>query len=236
MFFITIFLVLFAFVAPYRGDLDYVNEYVDEVLSENLPRIVEKASLDTDELPDFYFNVQDTLSEAEEFEGTVLFHSGNLTGLNTLNRRFCRYSSRSSGNNKIVCNVFLPRVGVRYRGRYEAATELTTSYGVRVQQRDFYSEIVFRDVEAQIELTKLNDSEQPSITNLLLLGEGEVTKRFLYNDETKNRLFNRFYVPFHEISGPFYQHCDHLIQRILYDSYRDLIEKAFSTVEYPEHY
>ncbi|GFQ80077.1 uncharacterized protein TNCT_266801 [Trichonephila clavata] len=209
---------------------------MDEVLSEHLPRIVEKASLDTDEMPDFYFNVRDTLAENEEFEGTVLIHGGNLTGLNNVNRRFCRYSSHSSVNNRIVCNVILPRVGVRYRGRYEATTGLTNSYRVRVQQRDFYSEIVFRDVEAQIELTKLNDSEQPSITNLLLLGEGEVTKRFLYNDETKNRLFNRFYVPFHEISGPFYQKCAHLFQRIFYGSYREVLEKAFSTVEYPESY
>ncbi|GFY48179.1 uncharacterized protein TNIN_384651 [Trichonephila inaurata madagascariensis] len=236
MLFITVFLVLFAFVAPYRGDLDHLNEYVDEVLSENLPRIAEKASLDAYEIPDFYFNVQDTLAEAEEFEGTVLFHSGNLTGLNAVNRRFCRYLSRSSDNNRIVCNVVLPRVGVRYRGRYEATTGLTTSYGVRVQQRDFYSEILFRDVEAQIELTKLNDSERPSITNLLLLGEGEVMKRFLYNEETKNRFFNRFYVSFHEISGSFHQKCAHLFQKIFYGSYREVLEKAFSTVEYPEHY
>ncbi|GFX59455.1 uncharacterized protein TNCV_3667201 [Trichonephila clavipes] len=99
-------------------------------------------------MPDFYFNVRDTLREAEEFEGTVLFHSGNLTGLSTLNRKFCRYSSDSSDNNRIVCNIVLPRVGVRYRGRYEMTTGLTISYRVRVQQRDFYIEIVFRDVEA----------------------------------------------------------------------------------------
>ncbi|GFY44108.1 uncharacterized protein TNIN_458921 [Trichonephila inaurata madagascariensis] len=178
MLFITVFLVFFAFVTPYRGDLDHVNEYVDEVLSEHLPKIVEKASLSTYEIPDFYFNLEDTLAEAEEFEGTVLFHSGKLTGLNIVNRRFCRYSLRSSGNSKIVCNVVLHRIGIRYRGRYEATTGITTSYGVRAQQRDFFSEILFRDVEVQIELTQLNDSEQLSITNLLLLEEGEVTKNF----------------------------------------------------------
>ncbi|GFQ80065.1 uncharacterized protein TNCT_266731 [Trichonephila clavata] len=232
---IFVFLVTFAFVTPHR-DTIHVNEYVDEVLSEHLPRIVEKASLDIYKIPDFYFNVQDTLSEVEEFEGTVLFHSGNLTGLSTVNRRFCRYSSGSSDDNRIVCNIVLPRVDVRYSGRYEATTGLTTSYGVRVQQRDFYSEIVFRDVEAQIELTKLNDSEQPSITNLLLLREGKLMKLFQYNDVTKNRLFNRFYVPFHEISKPFYQKCAHLFQQLFYGSYREVLEKAFSTMEYPEYY
>ncbi|GFQ80061.1 uncharacterized protein TNCT_266711 [Trichonephila clavata] len=231
-----VFLAAFAFVTPYREDTSDVDEYVDEVLSEHLPRIVEKANLDAYKIPDFYFNVQDTVLEAEEFEGTVLFHSGNFTGLNTVNRKFCLYSPRSPGKNRIVCNVILPRVSVRYRGRYEATEGLTTFHGDRVQQRDFYSEVLLRDIEAQIELTKLRDGEEPSITNLLLLGEGEVSKIFQYNDVSQNRLFNQFYVPFHKISGPFYQKCAHLFQKIVYSSYREVLEKSFSTVDYPERY
>ncbi|GFX12409.1 uncharacterized protein TNCV_1035961 [Trichonephila clavipes] len=151
-------------------------------------------------------------------------------------RKFCRYSSESSENNRIVCNIVLPRVVVRYRGKYEATTGLTTSYRVRVQQRDFYSEIVFRDVEAQTELTKLNDSEQPSITNLLILREGEDTKVYQYIDVTQNHLFNQFYVPFHKINRPYYQKCAHLFQQLFYSSYKEVLEKAFSTVEYPGYY
>ncbi|GFU07160.1 uncharacterized protein TNCV_2700441, partial [Trichonephila clavipes] len=77
-------------VTPYRGDINHVNEYVDEVLSDHLPRLVEKANLDTTEMPDFYFNVQDSFVKSEVLDGTAIFHSGNLTGLNTLNRIFCR--------------------------------------------------------------------------------------------------------------------------------------------------
>ncbi|GFV42810.1 putative DD41D transposase [Trichonephila clavipes] len=84
----------------------------------------------------FYFNVRDTLREGEEFDGTVLFHSGNLTDLSTNNRKFYRYSSESSDNKRIVCSIVLPRVGVRYRGRYEVTTGLTTSYRL---SRDLFS-------------------------------------------------------------------------------------------------
>ncbi|GFV42808.1 uncharacterized protein TNCV_841621 [Trichonephila clavipes] len=198
--------------------------------------MVENANLDISEVQDFYFNVQDNLAEPEAFDGTVKFLSGNLTGLSAAHRGSCRSSSRTSSDIKIVCNVILPRVSVRYRGRYEATAGLTSSYGDRVQLREFYGEILFRDIEAQIELTKLNDGEEPSITNLLLLGEGEGVKRFMYNDVTRNRLFNQFYVPFHEISRPFHQKCVHLFQQIFYGSYREVLEKAFSTVEYPERY
>ncbi|GFU43965.1 uncharacterized protein TNCV_1878461 [Trichonephila clavipes] len=199
------------------------------VLSEYLPGYVEKANLNENELPDFYFNVQDTLSESDAFHGTVIFHSGNLTGLNEVPRRYCQHSLRSPGSLKIVCNIVLPRVGVVYKGRYEAITGLTTSSTDQVQQRNFYSEILLSDVEAQIELTKINDSEQPSITNILLLGEREVTKIFRFNDVTQNRLLNRFYVPF-------YEKCTYLFQQIFYGYYREVLEKAFSTVEYPDHY
>ncbi|GFQ80086.1 uncharacterized protein TNCT_266841 [Trichonephila clavata] len=222
-------------VAPYSGDIDHVNEYVDEVLSDHLPTVVEKANLDTTEMPDFYFNVQDPLVKAEVFDGTVIFYSGNLTGLSFVNRKYCGYLSRSSGSIRIVCNVVLPRVSVAYRGRYETTTGYITSENnkARVQQREFYSEILLKDVEAQIELTKLND-EHPSITNLLLLREGEVTKVFQYNNAYKNHVLNRFHVPYHEISGTFYQKFIHLFQQIFYGSYREVLENAFSTVEYPE--
>ncbi|GFQ80072.1 uncharacterized protein TNCT_266761 [Trichonephila clavata] len=234
---IFVFLAVFAFVTPYRGDSNNVEEYVDKVLSEYLPGYVKKANLDINELQDFYFNVQNTLSESEAFDGTVTFHLGNLTGLNAVHRRFCQRVLRSPGSLKIVCNVVLPRVGVTYRGRYEAITGFTNSNRDRVlQQRNFYSEILLNDVEAQIELTKLNDNEQLSVTNLLLLGEGEVTKVFQYNDATQNRLSNRFYVPYHEISGPFYQKCANLLQQVFYGSYRRVLEEVFSTIEYPERY
>ncbi|GFW31700.1 uncharacterized protein TNCV_4683721 [Trichonephila clavipes] len=217
-------------------DIDHVNEYVDEVLSDRLTSIVQKANLDSTEMPDFYFNVQDPLVKAEVFDGTVIFHSGNLTGLSSVYRKFCRYLSRSSGSIRIVCNVVLPRVSGAYRGRYETTAEYITSESNnnRVQQRDFYIVVFLRNVEAQIELTKLNDNEQPSISNLLILGEGEVTKVFQYNNVCKNRVLNRFYVPYHEINGPFYQKFTHLFQQIFYGSYREVLENAFSTVEYPE--
>ncbi|GFQ80092.1 uncharacterized protein TNCT_266871 [Trichonephila clavata] len=197
--------------------------------------MVEKANLDTTEMPDFYFNVQDPLVKAEVFDGTVIFHSGKLTGLSSVYRKNCGHLSRSSGSITIVCNVVLPRVSVAYRGRYETTTGYITSNNKdRVQQRDFYSEILLRDVEAQIELIKLNDNDQPSITNLLLLGEGEVTKVFQYNNVSKSHVLNHFYVPYHEISGPFYQKLVHLFQQIFYGSYREVLENAFSTIEYPE--
>ncbi|GFY37847.1 uncharacterized protein TNIN_144971 [Trichonephila inaurata madagascariensis] len=212
MLFVSVFLAVLVLVTPYRerGDLDHVNEYVDEVLSGHLPRIFRKASLDSNEMSDFYFNIQDPLVEAEVFDGSI----------------------------RIVCNVVLPRVSVAYRGRFEATTEYITSQNNKdkVQQRNFYSEVLLRNVEAQIELTKLKDNEEPSISNLLILGEGEVTKVFQYNDIFKNRILSRFYVPYHQISGPFYQKCSHIFQKIFYGFYREVLENAFSTVEYPEVY
>ncbi|GFX64100.1 hypothetical protein TNCV_1986251 [Trichonephila clavipes] len=90
--------------------------------------------------------------------------------------------------------------------------------------------------KAQTKVTTLNVSEPPSTTNLPLLGEREVTKEFRYNSETENHLSNRFYVHFHKISGPLYRKCSNRFQHIFYGSYREVLEEAFSTVEYPEHY
>ncbi|GFT30065.1 uncharacterized protein NPIL_617491 [Nephila pilipes] len=111
----------------------------------------------------------------------------------------------------------------------------TSTNGYRIQQRDTYGEIVARDVEAQIKLTTLNDIQKALVINLLLLGKDQVTNIYYYNDIMENSVLDRLYVPFHEISGPFYQKCNSVFQRVFYGSYRKVLGRAFSSLDYLEH-
>ncbi|GFQ80087.1 uncharacterized protein TNCT_266851 [Trichonephila clavata] len=224
-----------ALTSANREDQRDVEKYIDEVLSVQLPRHVENADLDVYELSDFYFNVIGYFAANEEYHGTVTFHRGNLTGLSTVHRRFCQRSLRSTDSVSIICNIVLPRVDVRYRGRYEVSTESSSSYKDQVRQRDFFGDISVRNVEAQIEVKTSVDGDKSSVTNLLLLNKGEFRKGFQYNDVHKN-LRKQLFVPFDEISEPFYKRSFYVFQQVFYGSFRSALERAVASVSYPREH
>ncbi|GFT16381.1 uncharacterized protein NPIL_570751 [Nephila pilipes] len=234
MLFIFLFLTGYAVATAYRVDEDAAfNRYIDNLLSVHLPRAVENSGLNTYELPDFSFNVQDSSVEDEFSEGVVTFHSGHLRGLSSVHRKSCEHSSRSSGAHSVICNIVLPRVDVRYRGQYEVTSTYTSSYRDQVHRRDFYGEILARDLEAQIEVMIFDGDRSPSLKNLVLLGKGEVTKRFHYDDETEHELLSHFDVPFERIRGPFYQRVSRVFQEVFYGSYKRAFESALANLTYP---
>ncbi|GFY50704.1 uncharacterized protein TNIN_402811 [Trichonephila inaurata madagascariensis] len=123
-------------------------------------------------------------------------------------------------------------IDVVYRGRYEVSRGSSTSYKVQVRQRDFFGDISVRNVEAQIEVKIFVDGDQPTLTNLLLLGKGDFRKEFQYNNAHENRFYNRLFVPFHEISQPFYKKSSYVLQQIFYGPLRSTLERAVASVSY----
>ncbi|GFX12408.1 uncharacterized protein TNCV_1035951 [Trichonephila clavipes] len=188
-------------------------------------------------MPDFYFNVREFSTANEENDGTVAFYRGNLTGLSTRFKKIlstifkidrqCQYN---------LCNIVLPRLDVQYRGRYEVSTASPSSYRDQVRQRDFFGDISVRNVEAQIEVKIFVDGDQPTLTNLLLLGKGDFRKGFQYNNVHEYHLYNPLFVPFDEISDPFYKRRIYTFQRVFYGSFRNTLERAFASVSYPRQY
>ncbi|GFS95836.1 uncharacterized protein NPIL_113211, partial [Nephila pilipes] len=234
MLFVFLFLTGYAVATAYRGEEDdSLNRYIDNLLSVQLPRVVENRGLNPYGLPDFSFNVQDSSVEEELSEGIVTFSSGNLKGLSSVYKKSCERPSRSSGTLNVICNIVLPKVDVRYRGRYEVTSRYTSSYRDQELGRDFYGEILARDVEAQIEVTVSDGDRNPSLTNLVLLGKGEVTKRFQYDDETESERLNRLDVPFEQIRKPFYQRGLRIFQEVFYGSYRKAFQSALANLPYP---
>ncbi|GFY50703.1 uncharacterized protein TNIN_402801 [Trichonephila inaurata madagascariensis] len=129
------------------------------------------------------------------------------------------------------------RVYVRYRGRNEVSTTFSSSYRDQVRQRDFFGDISVRNVEAQFEVKTSADVDQYSVTNLLLLSKGEFRKGFQYNDVRENRDYNNPYLPFEEISGPFYKRSFYVFQQVFYGCFRSALERAVASVSYRrEHY
>ncbi|GFQ80063.1 uncharacterized protein TNCT_266721 [Trichonephila clavata] len=231
------FLLAFTFTSAYREVQNDVNRYIDEVFSIHLQRHVGNADLDIYQMPDFYFNIREFSVANEGNDGTVTFYRGNLTGLSTVQRRFCQRSLRSTDSVSIICNIVLPRVDVRYRGRYEVSTGSSSSYRDQVRQRDFFGDISVRNVEAQIEVKTSVDGDKPTVTNLLLLGKGDFRKGFQYNNIHKSRLYEHLFVPFDEISEPFYKRSFYVFQQVFYGSFRNALERAVASVSYPrEHY
>ncbi|GFQ80075.1 uncharacterized protein TNCT_266791 [Trichonephila clavata] len=220
-----------------RDDQYDTNKYIDEVLSVHFPKHVGSANLDVYEISDFYFHIQEYSSEIDKYDRTVTFHRGNLTGLSVVHRKFCQRSLKSTDSIILICNIVLPRVDVRYRGRYEVSTGSSSSYRDQERQRDFFGDISFRNVEAQIEVKTSVDGDKPTVTNLLLLNKGAFRKGFQYNDVHKNRLYNQLFVPFDEISKPFYKRSCYIFQQVFYGSFRNDLERAVASVSYPrEHY
>ncbi|GFX59454.1 uncharacterized protein TNCV_3667191 [Trichonephila clavipes] len=94
-----------------------------------------------------------------------------------------------------------------------------------------------RNVEAQIEVKTSADGDQYAVTNLILLSRGEFRKGFQYNAIRENRLYNNLYVPFQEISEPFYKRSFYVFQQVFYGSFGSALERAVASVSYPrEHY
>ncbi|GFY71184.1 uncharacterized protein TNIN_385351 [Trichonephila inaurata madagascariensis] len=230
----SVLLMVFAFVSTYGSDTDNINKYIDEILSVSLPKAVENITLDLNEIPDFSFNVQNSSEENESFGGTVMFDLGNVTGLNVVKRKFCEPSSKSPGSISIVCTVVLPRVVVSYRGRYQEITGSNSSEEDQVLYRDFYGENFIRNAEVQIELTTFEDLNNPALTNFLLLRIREVKKEFQYDDAVENGVSHQLFVPFDEISEPFYQKSLYIFQHVFYGPYRNALEKSVAGVKYPE--
>ncbi|GFY71183.1 uncharacterized protein TNIN_385341 [Trichonephila inaurata madagascariensis] len=199
MLFISVVLISFAFATAYRDVTHkYSEKYIDEVLSIYLPKAVENLGLDSYKMPNFSVDVRNRLLENE-----VL-----------------------SGNINVICTIVLPRVEVRYKGRYEEETGHASTYRDRVHQRDFYGEVLARDIEALIEVTISNDDQKPSLTKLVLLGVGEVKKRFQYDDESRNEHVNLLDVPFEQVGALFYRRCSHEFQKVFNGSYRKAFERA----------
>ncbi|GFQ80073.1 uncharacterized protein TNCT_266771 [Trichonephila clavata] len=237
MLFIFAFLLAFALTSAFKEDLSDVDKYIDEVLSVHLPRHVEKADLDIYKMPEFYFNIREFSAVNEVFDGAVTFYRGNLTGLSVVHRRFCQRSLKSTDSITLICNIVLPRVDVRYRGRYEVSTGSSSFYKSQVRQRDFFGDISVRNVEVQFEVKTSVDGDQPAVTNLLLLGKGDFKKGFQYNNIHGNRLYNQLFVPFEEISEPFYERSFYVFQQVFYGSFRSALETAVASVSYPsEHH
>ncbi|GFY38706.1 uncharacterized protein TNIN_403731 [Trichonephila inaurata madagascariensis] len=235
MLFISAFLLAFALTSAYRQDQTDADKYIDEVLSIHLPKYVENANLEIYEMPQFYFNVQDFYTENEVIDGTVTFYRGNLTGLSVAHRRFCQHSLRSADSITLVCNIVLPRVDVRYRGRYEVFTGSSSSNKVQVRQRDFFGVISVRNVEAQIEVKTSVDGDQPTVSNLLLLGKGDFSKGFQYIHVNENRFYNQLFSD--EKGKPFYKRIFYAFQQAFYGSFRSALERAVASVSYPcEHH
>ncbi|GFQ80098.1 uncharacterized protein TNCT_266891 [Trichonephila clavata] len=234
MLFTSIVLISFAFVTAHRYDThEYSNKYIDEILSIYLPKAVEDIGLDSYEMPNFSFDVRKRILENEGLSGTVSFYSGTLKGLNSVNRRSCERLSTPSGNINEICTIVLPRIEVTYKGRYEEEAKRTSTYRDRVNHRDFYGEVLARDIEALIEVTLSNDDDQkPSLANLVLLGVGEIKKRFQYDDESHNKHLNHLEVPFEQIGALFYRRCFHEFQKVFNGSYRKAFERAVTNVAY----
>ncbi|GFT45328.1 uncharacterized protein TNCV_1970191 [Trichonephila clavipes] len=128
-------------------------------------------------------------------------------------------------------------VDLRYRGRYDVSTGSSSSCRDHVQQRNFFGDISLRNVEAQIEVKTSEDGDQYSVTNLLLLSKGEYRRGFQYNNVRENHLFNNLFVPFEEISEPFYRRSFYVFQHIFYGAFRSALKRAVNNVSYPrEHY
>ncbi|GFS62316.1 uncharacterized protein TNIN_446351 [Trichonephila inaurata madagascariensis] len=188
-------------------------------------------------MSEVYFNVREFSLANEENYGVVTFYRGNLTGLSAVQRRVCQRSVRSTDSVSIICDIILPRVDVQYRGRYEVSTASVSSYKDQVRQRDFFGDISVINIEAQIEVKTSVDGDQSSVTNLLLLGKGDIRKGFQHRDVHGNHLYNQLFVPFYEISEPFYKRSFYAFQQVFYGSFRSALERAVASVSYPsEHY
>ncbi|PRD27599.1 UNVERIFIED_CONTAM: hypothetical protein NCL1_34908 [Trichonephila clavipes] len=229
----SVLLMVLAFVSTYGRDTDNINKYIDEIISVSLPKAIENITLDLNEIPDFSFNVQNSSEENESFGGTVMFDLGNVTGLNVVKRKFCEPSSKSPGSISIVCIVVLPKVVVSYRGRYQEITGSNSSED-QVLYRDFYGENFIRNAEVQFELTTFEDLNNPALTNFLLLQIREVRKEFHFDDSIENSVSHQLFVPFDEISEPFYQKSVYVFQHVFYGPYRSALEKSVAGVKYPE--
>ncbi|GFR15002.1 uncharacterized protein TNCT_525401 [Trichonephila clavata] len=114
--------------------------------------------------------------------------------------------------------------------------DLPLPTGIKCVNEIFFGDISVRNVEAQLEVKTSVDGDQSSVTNLLLLNKGEFRKGFQYIDVHKNLLRKQLFVPFDEISEPFYKRSFYVFQQVFYGSFRSALERAVASVSYPREH
>ncbi|GFQ80057.1 uncharacterized protein TNCT_266691 [Trichonephila clavata] len=223
---ISVFLVAIAFAFATGDNLDDAVKYIDEVLSVYVPWAVEKANLELCELPNFTHNQQNRSADGAVTNTQVIYHSGNLTGLQTVNRKSCEQPSWASGNISVVCNIVLPEIDVKYEGRYQAITGYTSPYGVHIRQFDFHVKLTVVDIEAKLEVTSSPHVKIPSIKNLEIVTAGKPEISFVTQTDVN--------ISFEQISGHFYHKYNTLFEEFFLADYREALERAVESVTYPQ--
>ncbi|GFT75967.1 hypothetical protein NPIL_258041 [Nephila pilipes] len=106
MLFLSVKLVSVAFITAYESDRDeYINNYIDEVLSIYLPRAVENAGVDSYKMINLFFDARETSTDDEVTNGNVSFLSGKLEVLNSVHRKSYERFPTSSYNFNVICSV-----------------------------------------------------------------------------------------------------------------------------------
>ncbi|GFT17856.1 uncharacterized protein NPIL_428161 [Nephila pilipes] len=220
-----VFLIAVAFAFASGDNLDDAVKYLDEVLSVYVPWAVEKAGLELYELPNFTHNQQNRSADGAVTNTKVIYHSGNLTGLQNVNRKSCEQPSWASGNITVVCTIELPEINVKYEGRYQAITGYTSPYGVHIRQFDFHVKLNLISTEAKIEVTSSPHIKIPSIKNLEIVSTGKPSINFVTQTDVN--------ISFEQISGHFYHKFNNLFEDLFLSDYREALERAVESVTYP---
>ncbi|GIY34239.1 hypothetical protein CDAR_33091 [Caerostris darwini] len=224
--FIPIILFAFAFAFASGDKLGDAVKYMDEVLSVYVPWAVESAGLDLYEMPNFSLNSQNRSSDGAVTNIKVMYHSGNLTGLQTVNRKSCQEPSWSSGNISVVCNIVLPKIDVKYEGRFQAIKGLET--GVHIRGHNFGVKMSIVDLEAEIEVTSSPHVKVPAVKRLSLVNQGKPSISFAtVGDPIVNHSYE-------EMSGHFYHKYTNLFQELFQGAYQKALGRAVASVSYPE--
>ncbi|KAG8198361.1 hypothetical protein JTE90_021609 [Oedothorax gibbosus] len=199
--------------------LNDINSYVDEVLSVHVSSEVESFGLLLYELPNFHFVKQHRTPDGAIANTKILFHAGNLTGLQNVNRKSCHEPSWNFANVSVVCNFVLPQLDVKYEVRVDNFSEHQEVWNFG--KHEYGMSVVVQDAEFVLEITSSPHLKFSTIKKFHIQKEGDISIRF---DTEAN-------IDFVELSQHFHHKYSEFFKDLLSGPYRTVLEVAVQNLE-----
>ncbi|XP_015924599.2 uncharacterized protein [Parasteatoda tepidariorum] len=219
--FAALFLIIVVFRTYSANTVDEVNEYFDEVMLQ-LIQAVEDAGLSLHELPNFTHNMQSRSPDGTVVNAKVLYHSGNLTGLDGAVRENCQAPVWRSGNITAQCQIIVEQIDIKYQAQYQKLTG--HSNNVHYRQDDFGVIAYLGNTYASIDITSSPHIRVPSLKNFQITKFGDLEITYTLNDN----------IPFNQISSHLHNKLRDMVYELFDGKYKEAIGLAVGAVQFPE--
>lgn len=203
-----------------------VISYFDEILTVHIPDAIEAAGLEVYEMPNFSYNYQNRSHDGRATNGKIYYHTGNLTGIQTVYRDTCSEPSWTFGNVTAKCVIIFPQITIKYEARLQIMSFLSNGAHSNIRANRHLDFNVTGDIikmKAELEITASPYLKTPTVKRFVIKENGAPLFRFSHVED----------LPYEIVSEHFYHKFNEIFHEVFSDVYGPVFGKAVASISYP---